>query len=82
MATATVEEMVEWFLKNYEDPVHSLPVDGGEYVWIVDGPYDAREELEDHFPKADPADIDAAVKTVEEDCWEWVKLSDWDDFEK
>lgn len=30
-----VEGMVQRFFQTFEDPVNSLPVDGGEYVWIV-----------------------------------------------
>ncbi len=44
------QKVVDWFLENYDDPVNHCPYDEGDYVWIYGGPYDAREEIEAHFP--------------------------------
>ena len=43
--------MRDWFLANYEDPVHSLPYESreGGYIWVYGGPYDAHEVLHDKF---------------------------------
>ena len=77
-----VDYMVDWFLARYEDPVHSQPWDEGEYVWLVPS-YDAREELEERFPKAPAYRIERAVARCEEEGGpEWVKVADLKDFEK
>jgi hypothetical protein len=57
-AIATVQEMVEWFAKHYEDPAESTPYcsEEGGYMYLCGGPYDAREEIEAHFAgKQDPS---------------------------
>jgi hypothetical protein len=80
--STTVEQMVEWFHKNYEDPVESQPVDSGEFVWLVPK-CDTREELEDNFPNVDEDLITQAVEKIEEDgTYEWVSLKDLEDFTK
>jgi hypothetical protein len=67
----TKREIVDWFDKHYEDPVHRTPCDEGEYVWIWGGPYDAREEIEARYSGiASQRVIDAAVRYVEEDHYE------------
>ena len=50
-ATAQSEIMRDWFLDNYEDPVHSLPYESreGGYIWVYGGPYDAGEVLHEKF---------------------------------
>jgi hypothetical protein len=71
----TASEMVEWFLDQFEGPEHNVPFDSGEggYQYLV-GPLDARDELEAKFPNADPADIDDAVSTIENEGTEWVPI--------
>ena len=65
--------MAEWFLENYKDPANGVPVDEGEYVYVYGGPYDALEELLEHFPDVDEEIINAAVDKIENDGFEWVK---------
>ena len=77
-----VQEMVGWFHKNYEDPVESQPVEGGEFVWLV-RKCDAREELEDNFPDNHESLIDLAVEEIEKDgTTEWVSIKELEDFTK
>lgn len=70
----TADSLAEWFLDNYKDPVHGVPYDDGEYVYVYGGPYHADEELFDHFPNTDEAVINAAVEKIEDDgTLDWVK---------
>jgi len=71
-------ELVTWFFANYEDPVHNMPWDEGEYVFIVPE-RDAREELEEHFPKEDEHVLDLAINEIGNHGWQWVKISDLDE---
>jgi hypothetical protein len=74
---ATPEEMADWFLSEFEDPVHSLPHDSreGGYQYIWGGPYELRNELEGQFAPSDK-DLEEAVRIVEEknpdDTWDWT----------
>ena len=78
----SVELMVAWFYKNYEDPVHSMPWAEGEYVWLVQQ-RDATEELSEMFGDVVSHDwIEAAAEIVETECSEWVKISDLDEMDK
>jgi hypothetical protein len=63
-----VELMVQWFFRNFEDPVQNTPWDEGEYVFIWGGPFYAHDELEDAFGAAvTPQAIEEAVAKIEED---------------
>jgi hypothetical protein len=66
--------MVEWFQRNFEDPVHQTPFESAEggYIYLWGGPYDAAEELGDAFSDCDAEDIEAAVDAIEEDG-----ITDW-----
>src|SRR5262245_31613642 len=46
-----IDEMVEWFHSNYEDPANHMPYESAEggYQWIWGGPYDASDVLQDEF---------------------------------
>lgn len=69
-----IEVMRQWFGENYEDPVVECPYDSeeGGYIYINGGPFDAREEIECEFDGiASDAAIEALVKELEIDCWEW-----------
>lgn len=62
-----VEAMVDWFNKRFENPAEStayISAEGG-YQWVLGGPYDAREELEENFPQSDEELISAAVGEIE-----------------
>lgn len=67
-------ELVEWFHERYEAPVHRLPyiTREGDYQWIYDSSYDAREVLTNNFPKEIEAIVEAAVKEIESDG-----ITDW-----
>ena len=69
-----VDDLVEWFLENYKDPVHGVPIDSGEYIYVLGGPYHADEELFEQFPDVEEEIINAAVEKIESDgTINWVK---------
>lgn len=81
----TIDEMVAWFLANYEDPAENTPYvskEGGyQYIW--GGPYDAGEALADEFPEAPEEWHEAAVERIEKDgIFDWAPVdrgSDWNE---
>ena len=78
-ATEQLRFMREWFLENYEDPVHSLPYIGreGGYIWIFGGPYDAHEELHEKFGGLVPEEvIDSLGDELATECLEWAAQID------
>ena len=68
-------KMVSWFFDNYADPANGVPHDSGEggYQYVLGGPYDAHEELSEHFPDASIDEIEEAVELIEQNGGEWVK---------
>jgi hypothetical protein len=75
-----VDEMVEWFFENYDDPANGVPYDGreGGYQYINGGPYNARDELADHFSDVDESLREQAAKDIETSGgWEWVKRGEY-----
>lgn len=81
---ARVDRMVEWFLENYEDPAQRTPYESAEggYIWIWGGPYDALEQIGDHFPHEDQDLIEAAVSEVERDgIVDWAPVPSPDDYD-
>lgn len=70
-----IDEMVEWFFENFEDPAHRLPYitrEGG-YQWIYGGPYHAQEELADNFSAEREDIIQAAVDEIQSDgTFDWA----------
>ena len=73
-----VQKIREWFLENFEDPVHSSPYDGreGGYQYIYGGPYDAREIIEIVFTGVVSEDaIQAAIDEVEGEATDWTSNS-------
>ena len=78
-ATDQLRFMREWFLANYEDPVHSLPYESreGGYIWIYGGPYDPHEELHDKFGEFVPEKvIEALGDELFAECHEWAAQID------
>lgn len=70
----TLENLVEWFLENYKDPVHGVPWVDGEYYYVYGGPYHSDEELFEHFPDVDENIIIAASEKIDSDgTIDWVK---------
>jgi hypothetical protein len=72
----SVDQMVEWFLEHYERPEEHLPFESAEggYQYMGNGPYYARDVLDDNFPEATEEDIAEAVETLEERSVEWVEI--------
>ena len=73
-----VELIREWFFENFEDPVECTPYESAEggYQYIWGGPYESRDVIENVF--ADIASdelINAAIKSIEADGFEWVPSS-------
>jgi hypothetical protein len=70
----SIDDIVKWFFENYQDPVHGVPVESGEYIYVLGGPYHADEELFEQFPDVDEDIINAAVEKIESDgTFNWVK---------
>ena len=82
---AISEVMRDWFLGNYEDPVHSLPYESreGGYLWVYGGPYDASEVLHERFGEfVSEAVIQELADELFDECPEWaaqIDLIDDDD---
>lgn len=72
-----IDFMVAWFHKHYEDPVHSMPWHEGGYVWMVEE-CSATDELTDAFMWTPKDLITKAVAIIENDGWDWVRISDLD----
>lgn len=70
----SVDQMIEWFLEHYESPEEHLPFESAEggYQYMGNGPYYARDVLEDNFRDATEEDIAEAVDTLEEHSVEWA----------
>jgi hypothetical protein len=72
---ALVEAVKEWFLSNFEDPVHETPYNGqeGGYQYIWGGPFDAREQIEGYFGSSVPEEIiEQVVSALEEEASDWA----------
>lgn len=81
-ARRNVDNMVRWFFERYEDPANGVPYDGGEggYQYVMGGPYDASEELQEEFDDGTPRMrriIDEAVKRIENDGSEWIRVGEY-----
>jgi hypothetical protein len=56
----------EWFLSNFDDPVQSMPRIDGEFLYILGGPYDARDEIVSAFSESAPEHVvEAAIRAIE-----------------
>ena len=82
-ATDQLKFMREWFLANYEDPVHSLPYESreGGYIWLDGGPYDPHEELHGKFEEFVPEEvIEDLGDQLFAECHQWAaQIDPWDD---
>lgn len=81
-ARRNVDNMVQWFLERYEDPANGVPYDGreGGYQYVMGGPYDASDELQEEFDDGTPRMrriIDEAVKRIENEGIEWVRVGEY-----
>lgn len=75
---ASVDDMIDWFLGRYEDPVNQLPYDGAEggYQYQGDGPFDADEVLREAFPQSSEASFLEATRLLNSIAAEWVLKRD------
>ncbi len=75
----SVAELVDWFNAEFENPVHHVPYETAEggFQYYAGGPYDARDELLDHFPNAPETLIEQAARIIEEEGTEWVRKGDY-----
>src|SRR6516164_2114382 len=69
-----LQTMVDWFSSNYEDPVHSMPYEGG-YVWICEL-HIVDEVLHEMFEDYAPEELIEAAITEIGPCSEWVSVAD------
>ncbi len=68
-------EMEKWFRSKYEDPARNCPCDGGEYVWIYGGPYNALDELSSKFSGfVSNIYIEDLAKELEKECCFWSAI--------
>lgn len=81
-----LDVMRNWFLENYENPVHACPYNGREdgYAYIYGGPFDAHEELEMMFGQHVKDNyIEELVGELQEECYDWSgnsnDIDDWYD---
>lgn len=71
-----------WFLNNYDNPANCCPYDDGEYVYIWGGPYEPKEELEEHFSGYVAQEIiDEVAEELEDISYEWSDLPENDEDE-
>lgn len=67
-----MEELVQQFFQNFEDPANSLPVDGGEYVWIVQE-WETEEAVYELFPDLEQSVFEDLVSYLNGESWWWVR---------
>lgn len=81
---AAIEEMIEWFYQNYEDPANRVPYESAEggYQWIYGGPETPEEALGDNFGSVYRDDlIERAATKITDDAgiydWSPIPGADW-----
>ena len=67
-----VEELVQEFFQNFEDPANRVPVDRGEYVWIVQQ-WPTEDAVYDLFPELEESVYEQLVDYLNSVCWSWVR---------
>lgn len=67
-----VEGLVQRFFQTFEDPANSLPVDDGEYVWIV-SEWETEEAVEELFPEVQESIKTQLVDYLSGVSWSWVR---------
>jgi hypothetical protein len=70
-----VEDLVQQFFQTYEDPANSLPVDGGEYVWIVTE-WETEQAVSELFPELLESVYHQLVDYLNGISWSWVMSAD------
>lgn len=72
-----VDAMVARFLGTFSDPVHHLPWDEGEYVWIVDQ-WTTEEAIEGLFGPLEATIASRIADYLNDMCPYWVRDADMD----
>lgn len=67
-----VEQLVQEFFQAFEDPVNSLPVDSGEYVWIVEE-WPTEDAVYELFPELEESVYEQLVDYLNSVSWSWVR---------
>jgi len=78
-----VEIMEGWFGDRYAPP-HELPYDSAEggYQWIWGSPVEPGEEISQEFEgSVSETALNAAIKRLEDESFEWTPHPDYDDFD-
>ncbi|WP_146201966.1 hypothetical protein [Teichococcus aestuarii] len=72
--------MEQWFRANYEDPVHHMPVERGEYQYPFGGPYDAANVLHNEYDGIVPDEfIGELASRLEGESPNWAPVLDMRD---
>jgi hypothetical protein len=66
-----LDEMAAEFLTSFQDPVHSLPTDGGQYVWLVDE-WDTSTAMAEVFGDLEPSVHENLFYYLEDISSSWV----------
>lgn len=67
-----LEQLIEQFLQTFENPAESLPVDEGEYVWIVQE-WETEYAVDDLFPGLEAGVLESLVDYLNGVSWSWVR---------
>lgn len=70
-----MEKLVQEFFETFEDPVNRLPVDGGEYVWIVEQ-WETEDAVGNIFPDLEEGIYDRLVNYLNSESYVWVSSAD------
>lgn len=75
----SVDEMVEWFYDNYEDPANGVPYESreGGYQYFNGGPHDPMDVLQSEFPDVAFERVEEAAQAIYRDGFEWVRKGDY-----
>lgn len=70
-----MEKSVQEFLRTFEDPVNQLPVDGGEYVWVVEQ-WDTSDAVAYLLPELEEDIAQQLVDYLNTESYVWVRSAD------
>ncbi len=70
-----LEDLVQQFFQTFEDPVSSLPVDGGGYVWIVEE-WTTESAVAEVFPQLLEEVHEQLLSYLNGISWSWVLSED------
>lgn len=81
---SAIDQMVEWFGEQFEDPANQTPYEEGEYFYVFGGPFDANDVLSDQFGTEYKEEwIEAAIEKVQASgTFEWAPTSYGDYYER